>query len=236
VTVASLLIIVSLIIIFAVDWVSHRQISSLRVEGNKFIPQDIVKGLVPDSLFKREKGSVKLNKIRLKVLEYPFIKSVNAEFGSNDDVVLKLDLRYPVVQIIDSSGKMLFADADKHILPHEFFDNFSHLPLLRNVMINGRVDSAALNFLVDFIIKLKNDNGFPLVYGLLSEIYQTKKNHYEARLSLHNAKVNFGDTSNFRTKIENLDSYLKHYYENLRGSKIEYIDLRWSRQVNVKLN
>ena len=232
----SLIIIVSIVVIFAVDWISHRKIYNIKIEGNEFIPQEIFKNLVPDSLYKREKGNVRLKEIRQLVLKYPFVRNVNVSFGSNDDIVLELTLRKPVSQLVDSAGRLKFVDEDRNILPYLFFENFSYLPIIRSINNNKSIDSVGLDFFIKMLLMLRQEK-YALVYGQLSElISDSKSNTYSARLSSNNAKIEFGDSGNIEIKLDNLLSFLDYYYKHEHKSEVEYIDLRWSRQVIVKSN
>jgi hypothetical protein len=207
----------------------------LNIEGNQFIPQGEFISLIPDSLYKREKGQIKLNVIRQIVLKHPFIKSVNARFGSDSDVVLELTVRHPVAQLVDSNGTLWFADKEKRIMPYKFFENFSHLPVFRNIWRNSGFDSSKLNFFVDLILWLRQDR-YAIAHGLISEFIADTGNSFSAVLTDNGAKVNFGDTTKYMNKVENLVDYLNYYYRHHKNSKIVNIDLRWSRQVIVKLN
>ena len=232
----SLIIIVSIIVIFSIDWISHRKIYNIKIEGNEFIPQEIFKNLVPDTLYKREKGNVRLKEIRQLVLKYPFVRNVNVSFGSNDDVVLELTLRKPVAQLVDSAGRLMFVDEERNILPYLFFENFSYLPVLRTTNNDRSIDSADLDFLINMLLMLRQEK-YALVYGQISElISDSKSNTYSARLTGNIAKIEFGDSGKIGIKLDNLLSFLVYYYQHENKSKVEYIDLRWSRQVIVKSN
>jgi hypothetical protein len=92
-----------------------------------------------------------------------------------------------------------------------------------------------LNFFVDLILWLRQDR-YAIAHGLISEFIADTGNSFSAVLTDNGAKVNFGDTTKYMNKVENLVDYLNYYYRHHKNSKIVNIDLRWSRQVIVKLN
>jgi len=203
----------------------------LSIEGNSFVPQEIIKNLVPDTLFLKEKGKIKLKDIRLNIEKYPFVKNADVMFSDDDSIDVVIKVRQPIAQIVDSTGKLWLTDDAGKILPYLFFENFSHLPLLSNCLTNKDSGSLKKDFCLAFLQKLNGE--YQIIGGLLSQII-FNGDDIQLILKKSGARVIIGDTLNLDEKLNNLSVFLKAQIQQSDERKLKTIDLRWSKQVVVQ--
>jgi len=206
-------------------------INGLSISGNSFVPQEIIKNLVPDSLFKKEKGRIKLNDIKLLLEEYPYVYKADVMFGSDDSIDIELSLREPIAQLADSSGKLWLSDKEGRILPDLFFENFSHLPIVVNSFKTSDMEYIDDKYFIELIEKLEDD--YPVVRGVLSQVVFEGRT-VELVLKRTGTRVFIGDTSHLDDKLNYLSDFLNDYLRQTDEKNIESIDLRWSKQVVIK--
>ncbi|MDY0017612.1 MAG: FtsQ-type POTRA domain-containing protein [Candidatus Delongbacteria bacterium] len=122
---------------------------------------------------------------------------------------------------LNSSGTLKYVNADGKVLgkarPGEGYD----LP----VILNGP-DSGIMTFLNECTASS------PFTYHHISEIQRTDRG-IELYLIKSSAPVIIG-TDEFKKKIIVLEYFLKNEYNNLAFGRIEYIDLRFDKQVVLK--
>jgi cell division septal protein FtsQ len=225
-----LLVLVPVLIYFSINWDSRKIISQLSINGNDYVPQEIIMKLIPDSLYKKEKGKIELNKIASAVEQYPFVESANAMFASGNAIKIELKIRQPVARLTGNSEKAL-TDVNGVVMPDLFFDNFSSLPVLRNCFNNDVLDTTRF----DLCLSLLNfiNNNFQVVSAMLKAIDTKEDDNIELILKKNEAKVLLGDTNNKFQKINKLDVFLTEYLQGAVKRKVMLIDLRWSRQLVV---
>ena len=226
-----LLILVPVLIYFSMNWDAHKQISKLSVEGNEFVPQEIIKNLVADSLYKKEKGKVDLIKIRRVIESYPFVENAELMFDSDDRVKIVLAMRYPAAKLKLGKEKYLFTDDGGKILPYLFFDNFSFLPVLTGITRKDSLDTAKFHLVFSLFAFIKKN--YKISCGLLSGIRLNADNTFELFLKKGGRTVVFGDSTKKKSKMDKLEIFLENYLENKVEKEIGTIDLRWSNQLVV---
>jgi len=125
------------------------------------------------------------------------------------------------VAYFNSSGILKYVNSDGLVLgkvrPGEGFD----LPVIQN-----KPDSGLIGFLNECIASS------PFTYHHISEIQRTDRG-IELYLIRSSAPVIIGKDE-FKKKIIVLEYFLKNEYNNLAFSRIEYIDLRFDKQVVLK--
>lgn len=227
-----LIFIVPILIYFSIDWSTKKQIKGMAIEGNAYIPPENLKDLVPDTLYTRERGKIKLSEIRDLILTHPFVSRADVVFTGQDSIRVSLSLREPVAQLVDSTGNLLFVDKDYKQLPYMFFERFGYLPLVRDSRADGIEDSDIIAKSVDLLQYLHKH--FPLVYGLISElIYKNEDELPEIIIKENSARIFLGKEESTDKQFEELELFLVSYYSGNELRSLEYVDLRWSRQLIV---
>lgn len=229
---ASLVVLVPILIYFSIDWSTKKQVRGIAFIGNAYIPQENLMDLVPDSLYKRERGKIKLSEIRDLVLLHPFVNRADVVFTGQDSIRVSLSLKEPVAQLVDSLGNLLFVDKDYEQLPYMFFELFGYLPLVRYANADGAADNSVIVKSVDLLQYLHKY--YPLIYGLISEvIYKNKEDLPEIIIKENSARVFLGKQESLDKQLKELEMFFKGYYSGNEIRTLEYIDLRWSRQLIV---
>lgn len=227
-----LLILVPLVIYYSTIWDAHKQINELSVEGNEFVPQEIIKKLVNDSLYKKEKGKIDLREIRQIIENYPFVANADVMFASGKKIKVVLKMRHPAAKLKKSRGKLLFTDANGRLLPYKFFENFSFLPVIDNCFRSDSLDTARFNSALCLLNLIEKN--YDISYGLLKEIKIGESDDIELTLKKSGINVVFGDSNETRRKLDKLEIFLEKRMVNNAKREIKTIDLKWSNQLVVR--
>lgn len=227
-----LLILVPLVIYYSTIWDAHKQINELSVEGNEFVPQEIIKKLVNDSLYKKEKGKIDLREIRQIIQDYPFVANADVMFASGKKIKVILKMRHPAAKLKKGRGEMLFTDANGRLLPYKFFENFSFLPVIDNCFRGDSLDTARFNSALHLLNLIEKN--YDISYGLLKEIKIGKSDDMELTLKKNGINVVFGDSNETRSKLDKLETFLEKRLVNNAKREIKTIDLKWSNQLVVR--
>ena len=220
-----------LLIYFSINWDSKKIIDGLTVEGNEYVPQKVIRALLADTLYKKEKGKIELSKIRRTIEDYPFVRKADVMFSSEDELKLILKMRKPVARFGNDRSGLHFTAEDGSIMPYLFFDNFSHLPLLRNCFTGNIIDSTKFGLALALLNNINEK--YPITSGLLAEIVMNTDSTIALVLKRNNIKVIFNDTLKKKEKLDKLEIFMKKYLLTKHKREIGTIDLRWSRQVVV---
>jgi len=227
-----LIILVPILIYFSINWSTKKQVKGITFEGNAYIPQENLMDLVPDSLYIRERGKIKLSDIRDLILMHPFVNRADVVFNGQDSIRVSLSLREPVAQLVDSIGNLLYVDKDYEQLPYMFFELFGYLPLVRDANAEGTIDSIVIVKSVNLLQYLRKN--YPLIYGLISElIYKNEDELPEIIIKENSARVFLGKKESLDKQLKELEMFFEGYFSGTEIRNLEYIDLRWSRQLIV---
>ena len=223
-----LLILIPLLVYLSMNWDAKRIINGLSVEGNDFVPQKIIKSLIADSLYKKEKGKIELSEIRSIIGRYPFVKEVDVIFANDNKVKIFLKMRQPVARFGNSKSDLHFIAENGFIMPYLFFDNFSHLPFLRNCYSEQVIDSSKLGYTLSVLNNINKN--YNVISGSLSEIDIENNSKIELLVKPGKIRVIMGDTLRMKRKLDKLEVFLKRWIKTKHKREIKSIDLRWSRQ------
>ena len=229
-TILSLLI--ALVVVFANKWSSDKIIKQISIIGNSYLPREELSSKVQDTFLNKPKSKVGLNEIKKRIDQDPFVKESFVTHDGSETIKIEIKERQPVAVILDDKGDASFVDETASIMPYHLFQKFSDLPLIRNVMNSGKIDSLGLSQALKIIEVLKY-NEFQDVYNNTSEIVYNKSAHqFEIVTADFGLRVLIGYLDNLYGKFKKLSAFRKSQLA-LNRNTVKYLDLRWSNQVVV---
>ena len=229
-----IIITVPAIIYLTHKWDSNRIITGIDLKQSGFVPAKDMMELVPDSLFKKEKGTIKLREIEKALYRNPFVRKVTLSYGLHDRITADIGFRTPIAALIDKQGNLRLADSEAVVLPYMFFEKFPDLYVIRNAFIGDSLDHSVLDSAVKILMILRNTD-YRILPQVLNEIrFDRYANAFELFVLSDNLKVMIGDMKGINEKMKNLDIFLENYFSGRINQKLAYIDARWTKQVVVK--
>ncbi len=224
---AFIALVAMVIIILSYNWRGNQTIKSIEISGNHIISTQEINNIVSDSVLKMPNEKVKLSAIQKKLQSHPFVESSIIKYKGPEEITVLIKERNPVATMVLDDGSMMFVDESGRTLPYRLFENFSDLPLIRNIGNSERIDKNGLTKCLNIINEMrKPENRF--LYHYLSElVFSSKYNSAELKMRTGKICVNFGKIDDIESKIEKLRIYWLN--ENpIAGSMVSSINLQWN--------
>ncbi len=222
------------LVLLARNLSADKKIEYFEVEGNTFVEP----GFIIDSVCRPELDTIVTEKdlFRLKnsLEKQPFIRKADLSFKSNDKLLIEIDERKPVAQLIDSGGNLHFVDREGVILPYEHYDIFCDLPILRLIKTDSAVDKEALAGAIRIINELDKEENYYTNRTVSEIIYDARNKGFDFLSSDFGIRIIFGKADDIPGKLSKLAFFWKKEMPETTPGRIRYVDLRWAGQVVLK--
>lgn len=211
------------------SWRFDLNVERIEVEGNNLLPSDVI---IKQSGIKINSGlyGFYLKEIENRIGKISYVRASYIERELPSTLYIRVIERDPIALI--SSNKLFYIDAEKKIMPYNFYKNILDLPLITGVNIDNSSDVLLDSVLIMLDIMKKDYNN---IYHQISEVSVKNKNQVVCYSNNYCIPIYFGNEY-FVQKLESLNAFWYEYaiYEKLKN--IEFIDVRFNNQVIVKWN
>lgn len=226
-----IVLLISTLAIFANRWNSSKIITNLSVSGNRIVAEKEILGQLDTPILFNSKNKINLLQIRREVVSHPYIKSSYVTNNNSNEISIEVQERIPFAIVVTDDGNLFYTDEDASCLPYRLSDHISDLPLIRGVVHNGKIDTVALRSSIKIIVELRKPENKEL-YNIASEvIYYPEQRTFYLMAEDAGIKILFGEIGNLKDKFELLSGFWKERVTKNKTTKIEYVDLRWNKQL-----
>ena len=174
------------------------------------------------------------------VKQNPYVDSVTV-FRSDENIVITLWQRKPVLHVYDSKNKDFYIDEKGYIFPAS--RRFTaYVPVATGNILSVQVsdtvintaDSAVSSILKDLYklaVKIKNDD---FASSLVTEIQVDKDTDFLLIPRIGRFKILFGDVTETKKKLMNLRAFYKDALPAVGWDKFSLVNLKYTNQIICK--
>ena len=215
-----MILLISTLAIFANRWNLSKSITSLRVSGNKIVDEKEILNQIYTPILNNTKNKINLLQIRREVVAHPYIKSGFVTNNNSSEISIEVQERVPCAIVVNDDGSLFYTDVDASCLPYRISDQIIDLPLIRGVVLNGKVDTFALKNGIKIILELRKPENKEL-YNIASEvIYYPEQRTFYLMAEDAGIKILFGEIGNLQEKFELLSGFWKERVSKNKTTKI----------------
>lgn len=235
ISVLLLIIAISIIAIvyYAQDWSAKKKVSKIEIEGNDILTKKEVISIVENSIISKKKDNIELITLAGLLEENSYIKKAYLSFSGSESIKIEIIERKPIAYLVKDNGELVFVDSDMALMPFRITDlNEDNIPLLRNILNDGKLDSLAMKNALKILNSINEDKN--RIKGKISEVIYESENMFSFILKEHGLKVKAGNAEDMSYKLFKLSKIMDLIYTNSDMYNSQYIDLRWEGQIVVR--
>lgn len=219
------------IIFLSYKWFSNKTIKNVTVSGNMILDtSDIFSNI--DKLSDYSNKKIKLDTITKQVNKLPYVAETHVTHKTDDEINIEVKERVPIALLFDEQGNPTYLSQDVKVLPYKIIQNYSDLPLIRNIYRGLALDTTAAAFAVDIVKTLMKEDFAKLNSSISEIIYNRQENQFYLLANSNPVKILVGNAINIEAKLNKVQAFLMEPEINMK--KIKMIDIRWNNQVVVQ--
>lgn len=226
-----LLCCIGVLVYLAQTWRSKQPVADISVKGNEALTPDEVLNNIDSSLRTQPVETVELALVKDEIEKNPLVKNAVVERRGIRGIEVKVQERIPVAAIISAEGAITFVDDEGIALPYNRYMNRTDVPLIRGVVLKGKVDTASLKGSMSILHFAGNTNDNDVLQAI-SEINFNPLARTYSISSDSGVEILLGTETILPASLKKLNGLLKSRTidkDAMRG--LEYIDLRWQGKV-----
>ncbi len=222
---------ISILVFLAHTWRSKQPVAEISVKGNEALTPDEILKNINSSLRTQPVETVELASVKDEIEKNPLVKNAVVERRGIRGIEVKVQERIPVAAIISAEGAITFVDDEGMALPYNHFMNRSDVPLIRGVVLKGRVDTASLKGSMS-ILQYAGNTGDNVVLQAISEINYNPLARTYSISSNSGVEILLGTETILPTSLKKLNGLFKSRMIDKNAMReLKYIDLRWQGKV-----
>ncbi len=220
-----------LLAIFASDWSSSKNISSVEFQGAKITERSEIAPIVKNIALGKSAESINLLSINDSLKKLPYVLTAYASFSRPENLKIEIVERKPLCIIANDKGKLSVVDAKAKTLPYRISACQDELPLIRNSRKNKNLNKTAIKDALQILENAK-DAG---VYRFVSElIFDSNAESYKILSNDFAYEILLGKKEKTPEKLYKFKKYIDARISDIETNAIKYIDLRWANKIIVK--
>ncbi|MBW7854993.1 MAG: hypothetical protein B6D43_09360 [Ignavibacteriales bacterium UTCHB1] len=236
-------------VVLANKWRTDSHYNKITIRGNFTIPEDdILKYLKLENDSVIDLKKVNLELIQDRILNHPEIKKVSVVKQPPKELIIEIVEKKPIA-IINFYNKLMLVDRDFEIFSFKNSGMLYDLPVISGIDLKNdpeNINSLKKSFELKtaiFLINLAYTNSKTL-YSYISEICMNKRDmiiiysnyrsipFYFPRMDKGDTEKSYSDKLQFKLKC--FGGFLEQILPDKSEKEIEYVDLRFEKQVIAK--